>query len=164
MIYRLWITKDRCECMVWESKQKILFSWHKQLKTKVENMHWCCIRMSKNDSMCHTLTFYSKVAKLLIAPRNNKVNITVNNKTPTQLLTNWPFFLSQHTHQTNSVKALTPTRRITHQTSSFFTNDWSTSNGRNYSMWYNLYFGCPMPISRLTGVPIWQLVQYSMRT
>jgi len=36
-----------------ESKQKIRFSRHKQLRTKVENMQWCCVRICpKNDSMC----------------------------------------------------------------------------------------------------------------
>jgi len=53
MIYRWWITEDRCEGMVWESKQKILFSGHKQLRTTVENMHWCCMRIcQRNDCMC----------------------------------------------------------------------------------------------------------------
>jgi len=33
--YRRRITEDRCEGMVWESKEKILFSGHKQLRTKV---------------------------------------------------------------------------------------------------------------------------------
>ena len=34
-----------------ESKQKILFSGHKQLTTKVENMHWCYMR-SKLPAKC----------------------------------------------------------------------------------------------------------------
>ena len=33
--YRRRITEDRCEGMVWESKEKILFLGHKQLRTKV---------------------------------------------------------------------------------------------------------------------------------
>ena len=45
VVYRRWITEDRCEGMVWESKRKIIFSRHKQLRTNVENMHWCCKRI-----------------------------------------------------------------------------------------------------------------------
>jgi len=52
LIYRWWITKDRCEGMVWESKQKILFSGHKQLRTKVENMYWRCMRIRKKMTAC----------------------------------------------------------------------------------------------------------------
>ena len=36
LIYSRWITEDRCEGMVSESIQKILFSTHNQLKRKVE--------------------------------------------------------------------------------------------------------------------------------
>jgi len=45
LVYRWWITEDRCRGMVWELKQKVLFSRHKQLRRKVEKMHWRCRRM-----------------------------------------------------------------------------------------------------------------------
>jgi len=45
LVYRRRITADRCQGMVWESTQKILFSRHKQLKTKVENKPRCCRRI-----------------------------------------------------------------------------------------------------------------------
>jgi len=46
-----WFIGD--EGMVWESKQKILLSGHKQLGTKAETMHCCCMRIRQNnDSMC----------------------------------------------------------------------------------------------------------------
>jgi len=41
-----------------ESKQKILFSGHKQLRTKVENM-------SKNDSMCEQHVWYNNYVNFL---------------------------------------------------------------------------------------------------
>jgi len=45
LVCRQWITEDRCEGNVWVSKQKILFSRHKQLRKKVENVCWCCMRI-----------------------------------------------------------------------------------------------------------------------
>jgi len=57
LVYGQWITEDRCQGMVWESKQKIPLSWHKLLRTKVENVHWCCMRMSQNDSMCDIICY-----------------------------------------------------------------------------------------------------------
>jgi len=57
--YRLrgtWFTEDeslKIAVKVWsESKQKILFSGHKQLRTKVENMHWCCMRICQKVTAC----------------------------------------------------------------------------------------------------------------
>jgi len=53
LVYSWWITEDRCEGMVWEKKtQKILFSGHKQLTTKVENMHSCGMRMCQKMTAC----------------------------------------------------------------------------------------------------------------
>ena len=52
LVYRRGITEDRCEGMVWVSKQKILFPRHKQLGTKVENMHWCCMRTCQKMRAC----------------------------------------------------------------------------------------------------------------
>ena len=46
----------------WESKQENLFSGHKQLRRKVEKMHWCCRRI------CWKMTACSQVAKLLDRP------------------------------------------------------------------------------------------------
>jgi len=48
LVYRLRIIDDRCRGMVWESKQKILFSGHKQLRRKVEKVHWCYRRICRN--------------------------------------------------------------------------------------------------------------------
>jgi len=70
LTYRRWITVDRSEGMVWKSKQKILFSGHKQLRTKVEicvdvaweyNKKWHHVRYNM-------LTFYSQVTKLFDRP------------------------------------------------------------------------------------------------
>ena len=36
LVYRRWIPDNRCRRMVWGSKQKVLFSRHKQLTRKVE--------------------------------------------------------------------------------------------------------------------------------
>ena len=52
LVYRRWITEDRCKGMVWESKQKILFPGHKQLKTKVDNMHWYCMGICQKMTAC----------------------------------------------------------------------------------------------------------------
>ena len=52
LVYRWWIPEDRCRGMVYEPKQKILFSRHKQLRTKVENMHWCCMRICQKMTAC----------------------------------------------------------------------------------------------------------------
>jgi len=62
LVYRRRITEDR-----WEPKQKILLSGHKQKRTKVENMHRCCMRICHKMAACvvyNMLTFYSQVAKL----------------------------------------------------------------------------------------------------
>jgi len=56
--YRLratWFVVDeslKIAVKAWESKQKILFSRHKQLTTKVENMHWCCMRICQKMTAC----------------------------------------------------------------------------------------------------------------
>jgi len=70
LVYRWWITDDRCRGIVWESKQKILFSGQQQLRRKVEKMYWCCRRIcQKWQCMWHNmLTFYSQVAKLFDRP------------------------------------------------------------------------------------------------
>jgi len=52
LVYRWWITDDRCRGIVWESKQKILFSGQQQLRRKVEKMYWCCRRI------CRKMTVY----------------------------------------------------------------------------------------------------------
>jgi len=52
-----------------ESKQKILFSGHKQLRTKVENRLHYALMLHENDSICDVNFFIVKLQKLLIAPR-----------------------------------------------------------------------------------------------
>jgi len=60
LVYRWWITEDRCRGMAWVSKQKFIFkaktaqktSWKSTLML-VENMN-----MSKNDSMCDITCSY----------------------------------------------------------------------------------------------------------
>ena len=60
LVYRWWITEDRCRGMVWVSKQKFIFkaktaqktSWKSTLML-VENMN-----VSKNDSMCDITCSY----------------------------------------------------------------------------------------------------------
>jgi len=77
-VYRWWIAEDRRRGIVWDSKQKILFSGHKQLRTKVENMPWCCmgicqqeVQLSPSDSAMRPVTsnlanYHATVQKLLI--------------------------------------------------------------------------------------------------
>jgi len=66
-----WITEDRCWGMVWESKQKIIFLGHKQLRSKVEKK---CIDVAGEYVekwqyiWYNTLVFYSQVAKLFDRP------------------------------------------------------------------------------------------------
>ena len=65
-----WITEGRCRGMVWGSKQKILFSGHKQLRRKLEKMHWCCRKICwKSDNIRGIIcSFLYPIANFLIVP------------------------------------------------------------------------------------------------
>ena len=43
---------DRYRGMGWESKQIIIFLGHKQLRRKVEKMHWCCRTICRKMTVC----------------------------------------------------------------------------------------------------------------
>jgi len=44
---------DRCRGMGWESKQIIIFLGHKQLRRKVEKMHWCCRTICRKTTVSY---------------------------------------------------------------------------------------------------------------
>ena len=52
LVYRWYIAEDHCRCMVWESKQKNIFSIHKQLRRNVFKMYWCNRRICRKLTVC----------------------------------------------------------------------------------------------------------------
>jgi len=110
---------------------------NKQLRTKVENMHWCCTRICQKwqHLWYNMLSFYSQVANILIAPRVCKQSAPCSRQITTPathhlIFTGQMLFLAT----TNSVKARKPERKTNRKSAQWTYSETAVNADRHWPL------------------------------